>query len=769
MSKSEQDDGGVRRRTLLKAGGVAAAAGLTGVGVSGISGEAEAQEDNGDGREVVHGNCWICRETCGQEITIEDGKAIDLTGVDGHPKASIGEGTEGTLCSKGMAQLNKTYNPNRIRRPHIKKDGELTAVDWDEAFEYTSNRLEEFAEEHGPEKLLRYKGYPLGKHSWEAEFIHNLFGSAISAGRKTTCHGPFSTSWEWMAGYGREWPDWQNSEYIIAWGRNVMECFRGQAEPKGVLKAKEENDATLVCIDPRYTKTAEVADKWIPIEPRTDGALALAMANVIIEENLYDRDFVSEWTHGFKEYKEAVADKTPEWAAEITDVDADVIREIALGFAKAAPSSVVFPWTGLAYQANGFKNCQNLHALNGLVGSVDTKGGTRQWRKPFSLDHPRAKADAELPSNHSDASTPDYDDYPFQQHGIRDLTHNMVPKATERGDIQGVMMNWSQPPKSGNTRKWWEAMEEMDLVITVDAFWTGVSKRADVVFPGASQLEQTFFKKGGDSAYSTSGWVTGSKPAIEPLGDCKRDYQLYKELSQAMGWGEYFPWEDAQEYFDSKLDGIGLSFDELDEKSYEVIDGLPYRQYEDGGFKTVNGLFNFDLDVKDKYKSLADDLGISTAPSWVPPDDEHFGETTNDEYPLLFTDTMVEQFSRGHCQALSQSLEAYAERFGHEDEDYRGNYLHINPRDAEEHGIEDGDWVAVKSADDEIELMANVWEGVRPGWVCTENGFGEGSSHPDDSGGHSMKFNKEWHMEPTTGMTARNHPVDVERLGGEPQ
>ncbi|MDZ7849472.1 MAG: molybdopterin-dependent oxidoreductase [Halodesulfurarchaeum sp.] len=677
-------------------------------------------------------------------------------------------GRKGTLCSKGMAQLDKTYNPNRIRRPHVRKDGELTAVDWDEAFEYTADRLETFAEEHGPEKLLRYKGYPIGKHPWEAQLFQNIYGTPISEGRKTTCHGPFSDSWAWMSGYGREWPDWQNSEYIIAWGRNVMEAFRGQAEPKGVLKAQEENDATLVCIDPRYTKTAEKADKWIPIEPRTDGALALAMGNVIIEENLYDEDFVSEWTHGFQAYKEAVADKTPEWAAEITDVDADLIRDIAIGFAKAAPSCVALPWTGIAFQSNGFKNSQNIHALNGLVGNIDSKGGTRQWTKPFSLGKPHEKQGVSLPSNHADKPTPDYDDYPFQRH-IRDLSHNFVPTAVERGDIQGVVMNWSQPPKSGNTQAWWDALEAMDLVITVDAFWTGVSKRADVVFPGASQLEQPIFKAGGDGAYPTSGWVTGSKGAIEPLGDCIQDYKIYKGLAEEMGDGEYFPWENAEAYYDDVLEPLGMTFDELDEKNYEVISEFPYRQYEDRDFNTVNGLFNFDLDVKEDYAALADDIGISTAPAWIPPDDGHFGETTSEEYPLLFTDAFVEQISRGHCQALKQSLEEYAARFGHEDEDYRGNYLHINPVDAEERGIEDGDWVAVGSVDDEIELMADVWEGVRPGWVVTESGFGEGSPHPDEEGGHSMKLNRERHMEPTTGMVSRNHPVEVERLGGEPQ
>ncbi|AFZ73452.1 thiosulfate reductase / polysulfide reductase chain A [Natronobacterium gregoryi] len=699
------------------------------------------------------------------EVTLENGEAIDLTGVDGHPKASAGEGREGTLCSKGMAQLDKTYNPNRITQPYIREDGELRAADWDEAFSYAADRLQEFADEHGPEKFLRYQGYPIGG-AWHDTFFQNIYGAPLRVGRKTTCHGPFSDSWAWMAGYGREYPDYRNSEYMIVWGRNVMESFRGQYQPKGVLDAKEKNDATLVCIDPRYTKTAEVADKWIPIEPRTDGALALAMGHVIIEEGLYDEGFVQNWTYGFDEYRDAVEGKTPEWAEEITGVDADVIREIAIGLAESAPRSFAFPWTGLAWQSNGFKNCQNIHALNGLIGSVDREGGTRMWSAGFSLDDPHEKRGIDVPSNHADKPTPDYDDYPFQRH-VRDVSHNLVPKAVERGDLRGMVNNWSAPALSGNTEEWLEAMEEMDLVITIDAFWSAVAERADVVFPGASTLEQPFLDTGGDNAYSTNGWATASDAIIEPIGDCREDYLIYKGLAEEMGYGEYFPWDSGKEYYDEQLEAIGLSFDELAEKSYEIVSEVGYEQWREDGFDTETGKFQFDLEPNDSYAALADEMGASTAPEWHPPDDEHYGETTDDEYPLLVSDFFAEQLSRAHCQALPESLEEYADRFGLAYEEYRGNYLHIHPDDAEPRNISTGDMVRVTSPDGEVELMAHVYEGIRPGFTGMVSGFGEDSIQPDGEGANLMDINKERHVEPVSGMTARFHPVEVTPLGGD--
>jgi len=758
---TEDEQSGVRRRTFLKGAAGALSAATAGCASRGSN----APTDAGTTRQTVHNNCWICRASCGQQVTLADETAVDLTGVDGHPKSSAGAGTEGTLCSKGLAQLDKTYNPNRITRPYIRDDGDLRVAEWDEAIAYTAERLESFREKHGPEKLLRYQGYPIGGEFHDLLF-RDLYGAPIQVGRKTTCHGPFSDSWEWMAGYGREWPDWQHSEFMIAWGRNPIESFRGQWEPKGIIETLEAHDATLVCIDPRYTKTAEVADLWLPIEPRTDGALALAMGHVIIKEELYDEAFVEEWTHGFDAYRDAVADKSPEWAAAITDIDAETIREVAVGFAKAAPRSVAFPWTGLAFQGNGFKNCQNVHALNGLVGNIDRKGGTRHWRTGFSLADPFEKRGIDIPANHKDRPTPDYEDHPYQRH-VRDLSHNAVPAAVERGDIQGFVNNWSAPLKSGNSDAWATALEAMDLVITVDAFWSGVSRRADVVFPGASTLEQPFLDTGGDGAYSESGWVTASKPVIDPIGDCRTDYDIYSALAAELGWGEYFPWEDAAEFYDEQLSGIGRSFEDVAERSYEIVSDVPYEQWREDGFDTETGKFQFDLDVVDEYAALAEETGASTAPEWHPPDDELYGETTDEEYPLLLTDGFVEQLSRGHCQALDEAREEYHDRFGFRYEEYEGNLLHINPVDAEPRGIETGDRVRVVSPDSEVELVAHVYEGVRPGWLFTVSGFGAHSIAPDEAGANIMMMNTERHVEPVSGQVDRNHPVEVTPLRGE--
>lgn len=754
---------GLSRRTFLKVGGgAAAAASMGGAGVSMLGEDATATTESSTSGWTASGSCWQCHQLCGQRVKIQDGKAVELRGVDGHPRGSAGEGRKGTLCSKGHTQVEKAYDPDRIKKPYVRKDGELKPVSWEEAWQEAADRLAEFKETHGPEKMLVMEGYDT-TDLWKA-LMMNIWGSPNKVGHRTICHGPWSYTWGWMGGAGRPAPDYQNAEYLIQWGRNAMECFDGQWMPKGILDAKAENDATLVTIDPRYTKTAQHADEWIPIKPRTDGALALAMGNVIVEEELYDEDFVSEWTYGFEEYREYVSDKTPEWAAEITDVDADRIRNIARGFAAAAPNCHATIWTGISNQANGHKNAQAIHALNGLVGNLDRPGGLRYWSSPVNLKDPYEKRGVDLPSNHADRSQPfdDWDEYPF--HHVRGLAHSLFPKGVEKGDIAGAFMYWFSPQSNSNAEEQLRALEKMDLVISIDAYWSGATERADIVFPESSQLEKPMYGAGGEGSYPTRGWVTGSKAAIEPQWDTKPGFDILKGLAEAMGYGEYVPWDSKEEKINDALSGLGLSLEELDERSYVLAGQYGYEKWKDEGFDTPSGKFQFVIDNVDGAVDAMEQAGMSPLPEWVEPG--AYGQVPDEEYPLEFTDAMNEYFSRAADQTFENARETYQQRFDKEDLEYEGNFLQINPADADPRGIEDGDPVTVSGPEGEISLRAHVTEGIRPGFVTTHFGWGLGSVAPNEAGGNSMVPHPSELIEPVSGMVARHLKVEVTK-GGE--
>ncbi|WP_070365209.1 molybdopterin-containing oxidoreductase family protein [Halodesulfurarchaeum formicicum] len=767
MSNQAQSSSGLTRRTLLKAGSAAAGA----VALGGCLSSDDGTDSGGADVSKAFGNCWMCSHNCGQEVTVVDGSVVNITGVDGHPRGSAGPGTEGTLCPKGLGQQDKTHDPKRIKEPHIRKNGELQKVSWEEAFEFTADRLVSFADEYGEETLLDATSWaetPIFSTVWR-----ELYGTPERISRGIhVCAGPtFVTGGMMGVGSNNRVPDYQNSDYIIAWGRNQLNSFAGQFEAKGTLEAIENRGATLVTIDPQHTITAEKSDKWLPIEPRTDGALALAMANVIIEEDLYDQEFVENYTHGFDAYKEAAADMPPEDAAEITGIPAEDIREVARGFAEAAPRAGISVWTGTAQMGNGWKATQNITALNGLVGNIDRPGGLRLWEYASTASFGEV---CEMDyTNRAQFKEPaitkyeEYSDYPVRH--ITDIAHNLVPEMVDNGHINGIVVHHDDPLKDGNAEEWVRAIEEMALVISIDAYWNGVSRNADVVLPEATSLEKDTLGTGNWSAYPNHKWVTGGKAAVDPQWNTKPDFDILTGIASAMAektdnddWRIFEQWDSHEDFIDDQLSTLDLTLEELSsgEKNYELVEEYDYEKWKDND----NFVFRFDLDQVGSFAQAAEEAGMSTAPEWIPPGT--YGDSTSDEYPLEFYDVRSVFFSHGSNQPQERLQDHFAKRNDLNEEDYRGNYLHINPEDAEARGIETGDMVTVESKTGSGELMAHVTENARPGFVTAEYGFGETSATPDGEGMNTMTLHDK-QMDPITGQVDRHIAVDVKPEGGD--
>ncbi|MFW6458597.1 MAG: molybdopterin-containing oxidoreductase family protein [Halodesulfurarchaeum sp.] len=780
MTDETRSKSGLTRRSLLKAGG--AVAGVAALG--GCVGGDDATTDTGSAEfSTAFSNCWMCSHNCGQEVTVMDGRVVNITGVDGHPRGSAGPETEGTLCPKGLAQQDKTYDPKRIKEPHIRKDGELQKVSWDEALQYTAERLVEFDEEHGAETFL-------DATSWAETDIFStiwreLYGTPERISRGIhVCAGPtFVTGGMMGVGTNNRVPDYQNSDYIIAWGRNILNSFAGQFEAKGVLEAIENRGATLVTIDPNYTETAEKSDHWLPVKPRTDGALALAMANVIIEEERYDEEFVENYTHGFEAYREAALDMSPEDAAEITGVSAETIREVARGFAEAAPNAGISVWTGTAQVGNGWKATQNITALNGLVGNIDKPGGLRMWQSPSTASF--GEVCEQDYTNRAEFKTPalkqydEYNDVPVRH--VESIAHNLVPDMVDNGHINGIVCHHDDPLKDGNTKEWVRAVEEMSLVISIDAYWNGVSRRADIVLPESASLEKDTIGTGNWSAYPNHTWVTGGKAAVDPQWNTRPDWDILTGIAEKMAeetgnddWTIFAQWDSHQEYIDDKLGDCGTSLEELStgEKNYCLVDEYDYEGWQESG-----RTFNFDLDEVETFAAAAEETGMDTAPEWVPPGT--YGDdppAEGDDYPLELTDTRSVFFSHGSNQPHVRLQDHYAKRNGLDDEDYRGNYLHMNPKDAEARDIENGDMVTVESKDGDGTLMVHVTERVQPGFVTAEYGFGstssitsseEGQGGADEADGMNTMMLHTDQMDPITGQPDRHIAVEVTPAGGD--
>ncbi|MEW6233007.1 MAG: molybdopterin-dependent oxidoreductase, partial [Chloroflexota bacterium] len=355
------------RRQFLQVAGATAAAAIGGRLVSGGEKLATAKEEV---PRLIPTVCGICDARCGVVAYVREGKLLKLEGNYRHSHSL------GRICPRGSAGVKLLYDPDRLKCP-LKRgaDGRFERITWEQAFKEIAERLQAIKEHYGPRGLawLRHHPftvlypseeaslssplYPDLADAWDRQFMRtfgspNLF-SHISLGRAARNAAAFYTVGALPVF------DLENSRYILLFGRNHAEGMF-VADTRALLTAKSRG-AHIVAVDPRLTNTAAQAHEWIPIKPGTDGAMLLAMMNVIVEEKLYDTDFVGRHTTGFEQLKELLADKTPGWASHLTDVPADTIRRIAREFALARPTCGVDPgWHGAwgSFYSNSFQTAR---------------------------------------------------------------------------------------------------------------------------------------------------------------------------------------------------------------------------------------------------------------------------------------------------------------------------------------------------------------------------------------------------------------------------
>src|SRR3989304_1173564 len=278
---------------------------------------------------IVHSVCQTCHCECGGLVHVKDGRVIKIEGDPDHPQ------NEGHLCPKGTAFVQLLYHPDRLKYPMkragAKGEGKWQRISWDEALDTIAAEFKRVKEKYGPMAvawnwgegergniicnlaLLAALGSPNSIHTDG----HYCLQPQIIAERLT--YGT-SITWEWG-------PDYKNSKCILLWGANPVACHPARA--KDIMRGIDDNGAQLIVVDPRFIDMAAKADVWLQVRPATDDALALGMINYIIENKLYDADFVENWCHGFAELKARAREYPLNRVAEITWVPEEEIRRAA--------------------------------------------------------------------------------------------------------------------------------------------------------------------------------------------------------------------------------------------------------------------------------------------------------------------------------------------------------------------------------------------------------------------------------------------------------
>ncbi|MBW2012558.1 MAG: molybdopterin-dependent oxidoreductase [Deltaproteobacteria bacterium] len=638
-------------------------------------------------------HCYTCGALCGMTAKLKDGILTGTSGLTGDPKGG------GRLCPKGGSAPKHLYSPYRLKAPLIKENGRFRKATWDEALD----RMVEGIKSIEPAKLGYFRGNDFANWIHEALFDH--------LGCPKTTHRPMCDNANRMANEHnlndkRPWINYQDSDYIIHFGMNEFTSSYGQRKT-AQLKAALKRGAKLVVFDPRRSETAAAATEWIPINPATDGAVAMAMCHVIIENDLYDKEFVKNWTHGFDEFKKRVMGeedsvaRTPEWAAKISGVPAETITRIAIEFA-GAKNKGALSWTGVAQVPNGMYGTAALQALNGLCGTFDAPGGPSL---PFKRKLKPAWGEGqEKPPKGSAPKLNKFDIWTgwAPAHLLADV---------EAGKLKGMIIYFGDPVLSwGNQAAITQAIEKMEFKAAIEAYMCNSALLCDVVLPDATWLEQSQVKP--DWLYEA--FIGYYAEIVAPMYDSRPMWEITVQLARRLNLGQYFPWGSIEDAFRNQMAGTPWSFDELKEKGFIITDEAEYYKYKKwGSINPPDGYGSSGNSKTGKYNFLnpvAQEKGVDALPDYKEPEKEL---QPDNEYPFIFGNFRV--FEHEHSSTFSN----------YQLMKMRGtNPLWINMLDAQKLGIAEDDKVKLKSPWGEVEMTAKPTWFIMRGVLGSAGGFG---------------------------------------------
>ena len=674
------------RRDFLKLGGVAAGALALGEllppAVAKAARAAGTLDSAGNG--YIPTMCEMCVWRCGVLAKVKDGRVVKLEGNPQHPHS------RGKLCARGQSGLMNTYDPDRVTTPLIRTgkrgEGKFRKASWDEALDLVAKNMLKIKRAYGPESMIFSSTHNLSQVQFEN--LLNAFGSPNYGTQRSLCFNAMIVSN--LMTYGMEEPArrYDDLKYIILTGRNLMEAI-STSETSDLSRAVDKG-VKLVYLDPRFTKTAAKADEWLPIKPGTDLAFHLALLNVIVTENLYDRSFVRKYTIGFDELQQAIADYTPEWAAAQTEIPAETIRRIAREFAAAAPYALAHNgWRTSNFQ-NSFQTERAIAILNALVGNWGTALFSAAGEGSGALGVPPQPPYPRISAVRLDGVPWKYPLVPYKLGVFQELRDAIL--AEKPYPAKGWFISRQNPVQSLPDRnRTLQALGKMDFIVVVDIFLNDTGWFADVILPEASYLERYDpMLPVGDKAFLR-------QPVIEPLGEAKSALWIYKELGQRLGLGDFFQYEDEEDYIRQQLKPLGVSLEEVKKKGYAP---LPAGDSSDE-FKWSTPSGKIELASETLSKS-----GFSACPVWEEPPQPAPGRF----YLLTGKVGQHTQFATQNNQLLHK----------YEDEPR----LWMSESSAKNLGLKDYDLVEVESEVGKVKVILQVTKGIRPDCVYLTPGFG---------------------------------------------
>jgi anaerobic dimethyl sulfoxide reductase subunit A len=706
------------------------------------------------GEEVFYNTCTAagCHQLCALKVWVKDGVIRKLESADypGDPGAR-------SICLKGLSNARLVYHPDRLKYP-LKRigdrgEGKWQRITWDEAFGSIAANLLAVKEKYGPESVKVIASSSSHVGMLMGRLMAARFANVWGAG------GVFEPKSHWLAdmripaaslftlgdsGQSHRLQDLLHSKMVVLWGGNPAETYF--PEMRSILDARDRG-AKIVVIGPLFDATAAKADQWIPIRPATDAALAMAMINVIIEEGLYDKEFVVRHTVGpllvrgdsklflreggkyrvwngnadtpsslettsepalfgsftvdgvackpaFQILAEKAAYYTPERAGEITGVPSDTIRGLALEYGRSKPAAIRM-YYGMSRTLNSTLSTRAAITLAAITGNVGLSGGGAsipQITPSIILNEqgvacpPGAPGTKTLPGSRSSIRG-------WKQ--IREGKPYPVKVLfnSYRNDLQC----------DGHVEGYREIFKEIDLVVVMDIFMTRTAQHADIVLPEATIYER-------DDLVTATDYLQRLEKAIEPLYETKPALEIWSEIGRRAGLGEYFQ-QSSRDYMRVLLDSghpsvSGITLERL-EKEKIIRGNVPFPPeipFARNVFPTPSGRVEF-------YSELLVEFG-QELPIHQETLESPLRSLLASQYPLTFLTAKVRATTHSVMANVDWMKEVSSKPM-----------VDMNPIDAEKRGINDGDLVLAFNDRGKVKLKARLNEAVRPGTVNVPHGW----------------------------------------------
>ncbi len=683
------------------------------------------------GIEIHRTMCDICSPGmhCGINAYVKDGKVIKIEGMDGHPV------NEGRLCTKGLSNRQYIYREDRILTP-LKRvgkrgEGKFEPISWEEAFAEIAKNLNAAKEKYGAESVAFYSGYSKWYRQTLRRFAY-AFGSPNFGCESSTCYISAFMAWKLAAGE-QGGGDMGNSDLFLGWAYNPFYSSYMGAHRAMLLK---EAGLKFIIVDTRRTPASEkLADLFLQPRPGTDGALAHAIANVLIQNGWIDKPYIDKYVYGFEEYAAYVKGFNESNIESLTGVPYDLVVKAAEMIHESKAMSTNECSAPIPHHKNGLQNYRSIMALAAITGNFDRKGG--QLLSPHTFMH----------TSCGFASREEEYLYEIKPKGCKDpvgaprfplwnyLEGEMQAVDLSRQILEGTPypvkavyalgMNARMFPNSG---KMFRALEELDFFVDTDLFLTDSAKYADIVLPACSSFERGEFKPYRDGL----AWYT--TPAIAPLGQSKSDVDILTELARYMD----LPDEGIQagyEAFIQKyiLDDLGVKVNDLKgvDLPVKIAEVHVHKDFEEleKGLKTPTGKY----ELKSKVIEDHPEWGLDALPTYVEPLDGADPE----KYPMTLTSggrLPNAIHSRLHKVPNNRSLRP-------------DPMVDMSHADAQALGVADGDPVVISTPRGELTVKAHVTHIMPAGMLNLFQGYSEAdvNSLMDDE-----------HVDPYSGFPAYN-------------